>query len=72
MRLITQMFIEVMIDVYPFLVVFIWLVLILTFFWVVFDVRPCDDNLSGFKCTGDDDDYPSMNRFFALFISTFR
>jgi len=66
------MFIEVMYDVWPFLIVFFWLVLIMTFFSIVFDVRPCDDELSGFKCTGEDDDYLSLNKLAALFISTFR
>ena len=61
-----------MYDIVPFMIVFMWLVFILSLFWVVFDVRPCDDELSGFKCTGEDDDYVNLNRFLALFISTFR
>lgn len=66
------MFLEVIYDISPFMEVFLWLIAILAFFFIIFDVKPCQDDLSGFSCTGEDDDYPGLERYFMMFVKTFR
>ena len=56
-------------DVIPFLKVFAWLIFCFTMINAVFELTPCDD---GFRCEGDNDDYPGLNRFFSIFTDTFR
>ena len=69
MRQVTQMFIMVVYDVIPFLQVFGWLIFCLSILFSVFQLWPCED---GFKCDGENDDYPGLNRFFMIFTNTFR
>lgn len=70
--LITQMFLEVIVDIYPFMQVFAWVIFIFATFFAIFEIRPCEDGLSGFKCNGDEDSYPGLQRFVMMYITTFR
>jgi len=72
-RNIIQMFLQVVLDLIPFLKIFVFLIFAFTFTFVILEVKVCDDDKTGFVCdTVGFDDYPSMDKFIAIFMMVFR
>lgn len=67
------MFLAVVMDLVPFLKIFIFLIVAFTFCFVIFEVKVCDDEVTGFVCdTVGFDDYPTVDKFFAIFMMVLR
>lgn len=72
-RVITEMFLAVTVDLFPFLKVFVWLIAVFAFLGVCTEIRVCEDDKDGFECDVQGwDDYPDITKFSALFLNTFR